>query len=138
MEAKMLYDLEEITPDAHQQHRFIQWKKKLIVSPLLVLTKAGFQMVKWLCSSPPRIITSIYPFSFVIRIPCFDFEKRVHQNKTSCSHSDHFSCPHWFRNLSKNFSDMVFRLDQDEGAGGLSTHLGNISMLMENSPNRSA
>ncbi|KAK3554178.1 hypothetical protein QTP70_019104, partial [Hemibagrus guttatus] len=39
------------------------------------------------------------------------------------------------KNLSKNFSDMVFRLDQDEGAGGLSTHLGNLSMLMENSPN---
>ncbi|XP_058242748.1 DNA replication ATP-dependent helicase/nuclease DNA2 isoform X2 [Hemibagrus wyckioides] len=39
------------------------------------------------------------------------------------------------KNLSKNFSDMIFRLDQDEGAGGLSTHLGNLSMLMENSPN---
>lgn len=45
---------------------------------------------------------------------------------------------HCFRNLSKNSSDMVFRLDQDEGAGGLSTHLGNLSMLMENSPKRSA
>ncbi|XP_027030719.2 DNA replication ATP-dependent helicase/nuclease DNA2 isoform X1 [Tachysurus fulvidraco] len=39
------------------------------------------------------------------------------------------------KNLSKNYSDMVFRLDHDEGAGGLSTHLGNLSMLMENSPN---
>ncbi|XP_053357959.1 DNA replication ATP-dependent helicase/nuclease DNA2 [Clarias gariepinus] len=42
---------------------------------------------------------------------------------------------HLDKNLSKNFADMVFRLDQDEGAGGLSTHLGNLSMLMENSPN---
>ncbi|XP_034158646.2 DNA replication ATP-dependent helicase/nuclease DNA2 isoform X1 [Pangasianodon hypophthalmus] len=39
------------------------------------------------------------------------------------------------KNLSKYSSDMVFRLDQDEGAGGLSTHLGNLSVLMENSPN---
>lgn len=49
-----------------------------------------------------------------------------------------FLCPYCFRNLSKNFSDMVFRLDQDEWAGGLSTHLGNLSTLMENSPKRSA
>ncbi|TSK22614.1 DNA replication ATP-dependent helicase/nuclease DNA2 [Bagarius yarrelli] len=39
------------------------------------------------------------------------------------------------KNLSKYSAEMVFRLDQDEGAGGLSTHLGNLSMLMENSPN---
>uniref|UniRef100_A0A8B9HZN5 DNA replication ATP-dependent helicase/nuclease DNA2 n=1 Tax=Astyanax mexicanus TaxID=7994 RepID=A0A8B9HZN5_ASTMX len=38
------------------------------------------------------------------------------------------------KNLSKFPSDMVFRLDQDEGAGGLSTHLGNLSTLMENTP----
>ncbi|KAI4886215.1 hypothetical protein NFI96_005228 [Prochilodus magdalenae] len=38
------------------------------------------------------------------------------------------------KNLSKYSSNMVFRLDQDEGAGGLSTHLGNLSMLMENTP----
>ncbi|XP_076831088.1 DNA replication ATP-dependent helicase/nuclease DNA2 [Brachyhypopomus gauderio] len=38
------------------------------------------------------------------------------------------------KDLSRYSSDMVFRLDQDEGAGGLSTHLGNISMLMENTP----
>ncbi|XP_066536208.1 DNA replication ATP-dependent helicase/nuclease DNA2 [Hoplias malabaricus] len=38
------------------------------------------------------------------------------------------------KNLSKYSSGMVFRLDQDEGAGGLSTHLGNLSMLMENTP----
>ncbi|XP_072533295.1 DNA replication ATP-dependent helicase/nuclease DNA2 [Salminus brasiliensis] len=38
------------------------------------------------------------------------------------------------KNLSKYPSEMVFRLDQDEGAGGLSTHLGNLSTLMENTP----
>nr|XP_055027215.1 DNA replication ATP-dependent helicase/nuclease DNA2 [Misgurnus anguillicaudatus] len=38
------------------------------------------------------------------------------------------------KNLSKYSSNTVFRLDQDEGAGGLSTHLGNLSMLMENTP----
>uniref|UniRef100_A0A673G9V3 DNA replication ATP-dependent helicase/nuclease n=1 Tax=Sinocyclocheilus rhinocerous TaxID=307959 RepID=A0A673G9V3_9TELE len=38
------------------------------------------------------------------------------------------------KNLSKFSSNTVFRLDQDEGAGGLSTHLGNLSMLMENTP----
>ncbi|KAK1791837.1 hypothetical protein P4O66_013810 [Electrophorus voltai] len=38
------------------------------------------------------------------------------------------------KNLSKYSLDMVFRLDQDEGAGGLTTHLGNLSMLMENTP----
>ncbi|XP_063047000.1 DNA replication ATP-dependent helicase/nuclease DNA2 [Engraulis encrasicolus] len=39
------------------------------------------------------------------------------------------------RDLSKYPASMVFRLDQDEGAGGLNTHFGNISKLMENSPN---
>uniref|UniRef100_A0A8C1H1V0 DNA replication ATP-dependent helicase/nuclease DNA2 n=1 Tax=Cyprinus carpio carpio TaxID=630221 RepID=A0A8C1H1V0_CYPCA len=38
------------------------------------------------------------------------------------------------KNLSKFSSNTVFRLDQDEGAGCLSTHLGNLSMLMENTP----
>ncbi|XDV50215.1 hypothetical protein PO909_019314 [Leuciscus waleckii] len=38
------------------------------------------------------------------------------------------------KNLSKYSSNTVFRLDQDEGACGLSTHLGNLSMLMENTP----
>uniref|UniRef100_A0A672N518 DNA replication ATP-dependent helicase/nuclease n=1 Tax=Sinocyclocheilus grahami TaxID=75366 RepID=A0A672N518_SINGR len=38
------------------------------------------------------------------------------------------------KNLSKFSSNTVFRLDQDEGAGGLSTHLGNLSMLIENTP----
>uniref|UniRef100_A0A673GAX9 DNA replication ATP-dependent helicase/nuclease n=1 Tax=Sinocyclocheilus rhinocerous TaxID=307959 RepID=A0A673GAX9_9TELE len=38
------------------------------------------------------------------------------------------------KNLSKYSSNTVFRLDQDEGAGGLGTHLGNLSMLMENTP----
>ncbi|XP_041921126.1 DNA replication ATP-dependent helicase/nuclease DNA2 isoform X1 [Alosa sapidissima] len=38
------------------------------------------------------------------------------------------------RDLSRLPANMVFRLDQDEGAGGLSTHFGNISKLMENSP----
>ncbi|XP_051779352.1 DNA replication ATP-dependent helicase/nuclease DNA2 [Erpetoichthys calabaricus] len=38
------------------------------------------------------------------------------------------------RNLSKYPSEAVFRLDQDEGVGGMDTHLGNISKLMENSP----
>ncbi|CAL8243483.1 unnamed protein product [Lota lota] len=37
------------------------------------------------------------------------------------------------RDLSK-FSDMSFRLDHDEGVVGLSTHLTNLSRLMENSP----
>uniref|UniRef100_A0A671L0N5 DNA replication ATP-dependent helicase/nuclease n=1 Tax=Sinocyclocheilus anshuiensis TaxID=1608454 RepID=A0A671L0N5_9TELE len=41
------------------------------------------------------------------------------------------------KNLSKFSSNTVFRLDQDEGAGGLSNHLGNLSMLMENTPTRS-
>uniref|UniRef100_A0A8C1PIL4 DNA replication ATP-dependent helicase/nuclease n=1 Tax=Cyprinus carpio TaxID=7962 RepID=A0A8C1PIL4_CYPCA len=41
------------------------------------------------------------------------------------------------KNLSKYSSNTVFRLDQDEGAGGLGTHLGNLSMLMENTPTRS-
>uniref|UniRef100_A0A671QYG6 DNA replication ATP-dependent helicase/nuclease n=1 Tax=Sinocyclocheilus anshuiensis TaxID=1608454 RepID=A0A671QYG6_9TELE len=40
------------------------------------------------------------------------------------------------KNLSKYSSNTVFRLDQDEGAGGLGTHLGNLSMLMENTPTR--
>ncbi|XP_056616934.1 DNA replication ATP-dependent helicase/nuclease DNA2 [Triplophysa dalaica] len=39
------------------------------------------------------------------------------------------------KNLSKYSTSTVFRLDQDEGASGLSTHLGNLSMLMENTPN---
>ncbi|XP_077093322.1 DNA replication ATP-dependent helicase/nuclease DNA2 isoform X2 [Siphateles boraxobius] len=38
------------------------------------------------------------------------------------------------KNLSKYSSNTIFRLDQDEGAGGLSTHLGNLSRLMENTP----
>uniref|UniRef100_A0AAY4E4T9 DNA replication ATP-dependent helicase/nuclease n=1 Tax=Denticeps clupeoides TaxID=299321 RepID=A0AAY4E4T9_9TELE len=38
------------------------------------------------------------------------------------------------RDLSKYPASVVFRLDQDEGAGGLSTHVGNLSKLMENSP----
>ncbi|KAF7669381.1 hypothetical protein LDENG_00193020 [Lucifuga dentata] len=38
------------------------------------------------------------------------------------------------RDLSK-FSGVLFRLDSDEGAVGLSTHLTNLSRLMENSPN---
>ncbi|XP_057197424.1 DNA replication ATP-dependent helicase/nuclease DNA2 [Triplophysa rosa] len=38
------------------------------------------------------------------------------------------------KNLSKYSTSTVFRLDQDEGAGGLSTHLGNLSMLMVNTP----
>ncbi|XP_041123508.1 DNA replication ATP-dependent helicase/nuclease DNA2 [Polyodon spathula] len=37
------------------------------------------------------------------------------------------------RNLSKHPLDTVFRLDQDEGIGGMDTHLGNLSKLMENS-----
>lgn len=41
--------------------------------------------------------------------------------------------PH--RDLSK-FRDVLFRLDGDEGAVGLSTHLCNLSRLMENGPNR--
>ncbi|XP_051504000.1 LOW QUALITY PROTEIN: DNA replication ATP-dependent helicase/nuclease DNA2 [Myxocyprinus asiaticus] len=36
------------------------------------------------------------------------------------------------KNLSKYSSNTVFRLDQDEGVGGLGTHLVNLSMLMEN------
>ncbi|KAL2083251.1 hypothetical protein ACEWY4_021024 [Coilia grayii] len=39
------------------------------------------------------------------------------------------------RDLSKYPANMVFRLDHDEGGGGLNTHFGNISKLMENSPN---
>lgn len=38
------------------------------------------------------------------------------------------------KNLSKYSSNTVFRLDQDEGAGGLNSHLGNLSMFMENTP----
>ncbi|XP_030628088.1 DNA replication ATP-dependent helicase/nuclease DNA2 [Chanos chanos] len=38
------------------------------------------------------------------------------------------------RNLSRYPADTVFRLDQDEGGRGLSSHLRNLSMLMENSP----
>lgn len=38
------------------------------------------------------------------------------------------------RDLSSCHANMLFRLDQDEGAGGLGTHFGNISKLMENSP----
>ncbi|XP_062852289.1 DNA replication ATP-dependent helicase/nuclease DNA2 [Trichomycterus rosablanca] len=38
------------------------------------------------------------------------------------------------RNLSKYSSDLVFRLDQDEGVGGLSTHLTNLSLLMDKTP----
>ncbi|MBN3295920.1 DNA2 nuclease, partial [Amia calva] len=37
------------------------------------------------------------------------------------------------RNLSRYPMDIVFRLDQDEGVGGMDTHLGNLSKLMENS-----
>ncbi|XP_035254823.1 DNA replication ATP-dependent helicase/nuclease DNA2 isoform X1 [Anguilla anguilla] len=36
------------------------------------------------------------------------------------------------RNLSKYSPDIMFRLDQDEGVGGMDTHLGNLSKLMEN------
>ena len=39
------------------------------------------------------------------------------------------------RDLSK-FSEASFRLDHDEGVFGLSTHLTNLSRLMENSPDR--
>uniref|UniRef100_A0A674F6G4 DNA replication ATP-dependent helicase/nuclease n=1 Tax=Salmo trutta TaxID=8032 RepID=A0A674F6G4_SALTR len=38
------------------------------------------------------------------------------------------------RDLSKCSSDVVFRLDQDEGVMGLSTHLVNLSKMMERSP----
>ncbi|XP_069045163.1 DNA replication ATP-dependent helicase/nuclease DNA2 [Lepisosteus oculatus] len=38
------------------------------------------------------------------------------------------------RNLSRHSPEIVFRLDQDEGVGGLDAHLGNLSRLMENSP----
>uniref|UniRef100_A0A671QYG1 DNA replication ATP-dependent helicase/nuclease n=1 Tax=Sinocyclocheilus anshuiensis TaxID=1608454 RepID=A0A671QYG1_9TELE len=34
------------------------------------------------------------------------------------------------KNLSKYSSNTVFRLDQDEGAGGLGTHLGNLSIYI--------
>uniref|UniRef100_A0A3P8YSP2 DNA replication ATP-dependent helicase/nuclease n=1 Tax=Esox lucius TaxID=8010 RepID=A0A3P8YSP2_ESOLU len=37
------------------------------------------------------------------------------------------------RDLSKCSSEVVFRLDQDEGVMGMSTHLVNLSKLMENS-----
>ncbi|XP_036411425.1 DNA replication ATP-dependent helicase/nuclease DNA2 [Megalops cyprinoides] len=37
------------------------------------------------------------------------------------------------RNLSKYSHETLFRLDQDEGVGGMDTHLGNLSKLMENS-----
>lgn len=39
------------------------------------------------------------------------------------------------RDLSK-FSDVLFRLDADEGVVGLSTHLTNLSRLMENCQDR--
>ncbi|KAL0964691.1 hypothetical protein UPYG_G00327630 [Umbra pygmaea] len=38
------------------------------------------------------------------------------------------------RDLSKCSPDVVFRLDQDEGVMGLSTHMVNLSKLMENCP----
>uniref|UniRef100_A0A8C7UVV6 DNA replication ATP-dependent helicase/nuclease DNA2 n=1 Tax=Oncorhynchus mykiss TaxID=8022 RepID=A0A8C7UVV6_ONCMY len=38
------------------------------------------------------------------------------------------------RDLSKCSSDVVFRLDQDEGVMGLSTHLVNLSKMMKRSP----
>ncbi|XP_069501087.1 DNA replication ATP-dependent helicase/nuclease DNA2 [Ambystoma mexicanum] len=44
----------------------------------------------------------------------------------------HISCT-LDRNLSKLPTDTVFRLDHDEGGGGLDTHVGNLSKLMENS-----
>lgn len=39
------------------------------------------------------------------------------------------------RDLSK-FAGVLFRLDGNEGVVGLSTHLTNLSRLMENSPHR--
>ncbi|KAJ8416071.1 hypothetical protein AAFF_G00380930 [Aldrovandia affinis] len=37
------------------------------------------------------------------------------------------------RNLSKYSSETLFRLDQDDWVGGMDTHLGNLSKMMENS-----
>lgn len=41
----------------------------------------------------------------------------------------------FYRDLSK-FSGVLFRLDGDEGVVGLSTHLTNLSRLMENCQDR--
>lgn len=41
----------------------------------------------------------------------------------------------FYRDLSK-FSGVLFRLDSDEGVVGLSTHLTNLSRLMENCQDR--
>uniref|UniRef100_A0A6I8QJX0 DNA replication ATP-dependent helicase/nuclease n=1 Tax=Xenopus tropicalis TaxID=8364 RepID=A0A6I8QJX0_XENTR len=38
------------------------------------------------------------------------------------------------RSLGKLPEDLLFRLDHEEGGGGLESHLGNLSRLMENSP----
>ncbi|XP_068114325.1 DNA replication ATP-dependent helicase/nuclease DNA2 [Hyperolius riggenbachi] len=38
------------------------------------------------------------------------------------------------RSLAKIPQDTIFRLDHEEGGGGLESHLGNLSKLMENSP----
>ncbi|KAI1896982.1 hypothetical protein AGOR_G00100520 [Albula goreensis] len=38
------------------------------------------------------------------------------------------------RNLSKYPSETLFRLDQDEGVGGMDTHFRNLAKLMDNSP----
>lgn len=41
----------------------------------------------------------------------------------------------FYRDLSK-FTGVLFRLDGSEGVVGLSTHLTNLSSLMENSQDR--
>ncbi|XP_071985683.1 DNA replication ATP-dependent helicase/nuclease DNA2 isoform X2 [Engystomops pustulosus] len=38
------------------------------------------------------------------------------------------------RNLAKMPQNTIFRLDHEEGGGGMESHLGNLSKLMENSP----
>ncbi|XP_075072554.1 DNA replication ATP-dependent helicase/nuclease DNA2 [Mixophyes fleayi] len=51
--------------------------------------------------------------------------KEVNENYISCSLD---------RSLAKIPQGTIFRLDHEEGGGGLDSHLGNLSKLMENSP----
>ncbi|XP_063817674.1 DNA replication ATP-dependent helicase/nuclease DNA2 isoform X2 [Pseudophryne corroboree] len=56
---------------------------------------------------------------------CTGYIREVNENCITCSLD---------RNLGKIPEGTIFRLDHEEGGGGLDSHLGNLSKLMENSP----
>ncbi|KAM4704441.1 DNA replication ATP-dependent helicase/nuclease DNA2 [Rhinophrynus dorsalis] len=56
---------------------------------------------------------------------CTGYIKEVNEKNITCTLD---------RSLAKIPEDTLFRLDHEEGGGGLESHLGNLSKLMENSP----